>query len=1250
MRTRISLLCIAGLLLGLANVSFAQSGNGSVRGSVRDQTNAVIPGAKLELTNKATNIATRTESNEAGLYVFPSVIPGEYELKVTAPGMDTLSAVVQVQVQVSTTFHAVLRPGTTETTITVASDVTPVTVEDNPALGHVLEHQRIEQLPINGRSIEQLLVTVPGLESPMPGGSIQVRSWGLMPGAHNYFLDGAVLEEPMWEEGTVIRPPGLDTIQEFKVENNATSAKFSRMTNIVMSTKSGTNQVHGAAFATNRDNAYGKARSRTDFGAFPELSRNEYGVNLGGPVYIPHLYNGKNRTFFFSAYEALRNDAPFSMSASVPTAAMRNGDFSGLLDSQGRLTTIYDPLTTDTKTYTRQPFAYGGKINNIDPSRISPVAKYIFSVLPDPTFPDRNPLLEPNWFGAGPDSTRDYTVTERLDHRFTEHDQAYARFTYGGHNRTWDAYNNTVPTLDKVANWEHDNAVNTSVAVNWVHTVSPTLFNEFLSSLAHTWRDRFTGDGVTSYADQLGLPNPFNVAGFPYIQNIGVGASTYLRPYNRNKFDMDFWIFEDNVTKIKGKHEFQFGAHFRYYKLNLLPQQVFTTGVVDYNNSATGLYDPSSTATNPLSAPFTGSNLANTYLGYASYQTPLRKGLFKLRRWEDAFYFQDNIKVTSRFTLNVGVRWQLSPFVHEADGVPIPGFDPANHAIVLGQPLDKLYAMNVTLPSIIKFYQNIGVKFETYQEAHQPQSGANSNWKDWGPHLGAAYRFGDGAKSFIVRGGFARSYFNDGIWTWMDQSAANTPYTASFNNYMLTDAAQSPDGIGNYGLRSVPSIIAGVNSASAVTLDNPLGITPGSTYNWFFNQDYPTNYVNDWNVTIEKEIMSNTLLRVGYVGNHSGNQGMVNSFNEQTPAYIWYVTQNTPLPTGPLANVARRPYDNTTYGTIAEYMKSGWSNYNGVQFQFERRYTKGIAYQVSYVVGNTFRAGDQEGGGGYTSSVAALNQFLPGAVPTDFDQRVRFLSYGRDPSSPKHRLRWNWIVDLPFGRGKAFGRDAHGVLNQIIGGWQVAGLGTINSTYLGLTTSYWNFTGEPLHQYGYQYPIQDCRSGTCHPGYLYYNGYIPANQINSTDPKTGRPNGVMGVPSDYKPAVTPLIPWGSTALPPNAPAGTNVSAYWDTNTVWIPLNDGTVQRTTLNTNLNPWRNQYIPGPRQWNLDASLFKRFRIRESMEARFTLDAFNVFNHPNNSGDNGAQDYMTIGGILDTTGQSNLARQLQISFRLSW
>ena len=189
-------------------------------------------------------------------------------------------------------------------------------------------------------------------------------------------------------------------------------------------------------------------------------------------------------------------------------------------------------------------------------------------------------------------------------------------------------------------------------------------------------------------------------------------------------------------------------------------------------------------------------------------------------------------------------------------------------------------------------------------------------------------------------------------------------------------------------------------------------------------------------------------------------------------------------------------------------------------------------------------------------------------------------------------MRWNWLVDLPFGRDKWIGRDAGGFLDRVIGGWQLAGIGTWRSNYLSLSTGNWNVTGNPVEIYGYKYPIQDCRGGTCIPGYLWWNDYFSPNQINSVD-ANGKPNGYLGIPANYKPAVQPLIPWFSTTLPANVPANTNISALWNTNDVWIPLSNGTVQRQAYNPGRHPWANQFIPGVRQWSLDASLFKRVPI---------------------------------------------------------
>jgi len=208
---------------------------------------------------------------------------------------------------------------------------------------------------------------------------------------------------------------------------------------------------------------------------------------------------------------------------------------------------------------------------------------------------------------------------------------------------------------------------------------------------------------------------------------------------------------------------------------------------------------------------------------------------------------------------------------------------------------------------------------------------------------------------------------------------------------------------------------------------------------------------------------------------------------------------------------------------------------------------------------------------------------------------------------------------------------------------EIAGLGNIRTSYWTLPTDIYPTAGKNVEVYGYKYPIQDCRSGVCYPGYLWWNGYIPANRINSVDANR-RPNGVMGVPTDFEPAAQPLIPAGSTALPPNAPANTVVSQYWDTNSVWIPLSNGTVQRVIFNDNLHPWRNQYMPGVRQWFQDASLFKFIKITEQMSLRLNVDFFNVFNHPNNPTAIGGD------GVLLTRNSGSAARVTQVGLRLIW
>jgi hypothetical protein len=1141
---------------------------------------------------------------------------------VDSAGLQRFEGTLTIQVQQDAVVNVTMQVSQTATELQVR-DVTPMVQEDNPSLGHVLERKRIEELPINGRGYQALLSTVPGIDA-----TGRIQAYGLRPGTHTLLFDGTAMNE-VWEGWDGGRMPGLDAIEEFRVELNASSAKFTRPTTVVLSSRSGTNQFHGSLFETNRNSGYGVARRRQDnYQKPPYLNRNEYGVSAGAPVYIPGIYNGRNKTFFFAAWEASRSLQNTTQQWTVPTEAMRNGDFRGLVDAQGRQYQIYDPFTTNPTTWRRDQFAYRGVPNTIDPARISSMAKYLFKVTPLPTLPQVNPLVDNNWVGPVPRIANSYTTSVRLDHRFSDRHLVFGRYSYGTVHEEYQYP--TQPMLDNISGVTVRDNPNHGVAVTWVYTVSPTLFNELTATGTHNDQFRGTvGDGQTDFAALMGLPNPFKAVNFPTINpaglsNYGFGGDGIFTLIS------NYVTIQNNATKLSGKHELQFGFHYRFEDIPKSADSL--AGGYSPSTMATSLYDTTSTPSNPIAAPRTGYDLANLYLGVMNYNAQFMRPWWYFRRKEYAPYFQDNWKVSRRLTLNLGLRYEFrAPFADRNNtGV---GFSFDKRAYVLGTTLDDFMRQGATLPSIISAVQGFGGKFITYDEAGLPQSLQHNNWKDFGPRFGFAYRALDDPRQFVIRGGYRLSYFTWPVQNFVANQNYTIPMAYSFQN-SVTNTALSPDGLPNYGLRTVPKYVAGVN-----TPDSIIDINDTRTFTRGFGARYlephqPDPKVHDWNVTLEKEVMANTVVRAGYVGNHSSGLQQTVAYNEGVPSYIWYVTRRQPTPTGAFANVATRPWDQQTYGTITAHDTTGFSNYHGVQLEMERRYNKGIGYQVFWNIGNTLAA---------TASIPGAHTFLPGAVPTELNALNGFLNYARDTVTPKHNIRWNWIADLPFGRGKAIGAGAGSALDKLIGGWQIAGSGNWRSSYFQLPTNYYP-TGQKVELYGYQYPIEDCRSGVCYPGYLWWNGYIPSNLINSRG-ANGQPNGIMGVPTGYKPAVAPLIPWGSTALPPNAPANTVLSQFWDTNTVWIPLNDGTVQRTTYNDNLNPFRNQFFPSVNQWGLDASLFKFISFTERITLRINIDFFNALNHPNDPvGGN------SVDGVLSTRNSGSAARTTQLSIRLSW
>src|SRR5580698_5493042 len=359
------LAAIAVLLTGMlcGTTALAQSGAGSIKGTVTDSTGAVIPGASIHVVNKATGVVNDTKTNDTGFYVVPELFSGTYTVSITAPGMKTTTQSIELLVAQDAVVNETLSAGAVTQQVTVSANAVQLQTTDSGAITSTLENARINELPMNGRNIISLVNEVtPGLESCPESASC---ANGLEGPATVYEVDGASLQNREFGgvhqgQQQMVDP---DSIQEVRVQDEAGGAQYAAPATAIMSTKSGTNQLHGTGFWTTRNNAFGVARNRqtASTSAATEYIRNEAGASVGGPIIVPGLYHGRNKSFFFFAYERYSlAQAPFSDEA-TPTAAMRNGDFSGLLSSSNVLQTLYDPYTTTgsgsattRKTYTSE--------------------------------------------------------------------------------------------------------------------------------------------------------------------------------------------------------------------------------------------------------------------------------------------------------------------------------------------------------------------------------------------------------------------------------------------------------------------------------------------------------------------------------------------------------------------------------------------------------------------------------------------------------------------------------------------------------------------------------------------------------------------------------------------------------------------------------------------------------------------------------------------------------------------------------
>jgi hypothetical protein len=714
-------------------------------------------------------------------------------------------------------------------------------------------------------------------------------------------------------------------------------------------------------------------------------------------------------------------------------------------------------------------------------------------------------------------------------------------------------------------------------------------------------------------------------------------------------------LLHRHITTLSRRNMVYFhsGAHSFGYK----PQNGQDT--VSFTAQDTGLYQPSSGA-NYTAVANTGNANADEFLGAAS--SYYVGGVAPYSHYHDMefdAYVQDNYHVSRDLTLNLGLRWEAHPAAWTKYGL-MNSFDYKNDAMVLATPPATMIAGGYTTQAIITNMQNIGVVFETPGQAGMPADTLLRNYMlTLGPRFGFAYQLFGGRQGTVLRGAYGRYIYPIPIRSFLQWHQENPPISVGYTQ-SYTAANQSPDGLPNYLLRNPQSVIMGVNSSNVVNSTTVNAILPGGVANTANPVSMPPDYVTQLNLTLEHSLKGNSAVRISYLWNHTTNTDHYYDINNHPSTFVWEAAYGIVPPTGTTigsnlyAATATGPYDQTTWGGNALSVKNGWTNDSALQASYQRLFHRGIAYQIYYVWSKPLRFGGNWANDSTTYPYANFQGVLgskgswsspygtvitpapppapaAGALPwQEYHALDKFEQYIVDTAIPKQHIIFNGIVDLPFGRGKRFLGNANRLIDELVGGFQIAGDGNILSQDFGLTSSNWGPTN-PLTVYKHGVKITDCRSGTCLNAYEWFNGYV-APTANANVSCTSK--CLSGLPASWVPYQTPID---------NTPGTTNYGA----NNVLMQLSNGntsTVAYSPGPSGINPFSRTYLNGPMNYTVDLSVFKVFPIRETLNLRFNVDAFNALNVQGYNNPNATD------GTENMTSSYNTPRQVQFTLRLQF
>ena len=949
--------------------AWTQVQSGRIVGSVTDPNKAVIPNAPVVITNMGTNQSQTVSTNGTGEFVLTPVNPGLYTVRVTAPGFSRAEVNnVEVSVGQSALVNVQMRIGETSTTIEITAAAALINTESG-TLGQEITTKQIIDLPLNGRSFYELARLTPGATLlPGSGNLLRIRAnfesgtsiSGVRGNQTSFYLDG--VDTTDHHQGGTLIQTSIDALDQFSIQQSEYSSEYRNAGGVLNgTTKSGTNAYHGVLFEFLRND---KLDARNFFALQRDvLKRNQFGGGIGGPLSIPRLYNGKNRTFFYLNYEAMRQRAGQVFNSVVPTAAMKAGDFSA-----PGLNAIYDSTTG-------APFPG----NTIPASRLSAQAQFFAKYIPSPNAGSRAVFA--------PSQALDQDqFTIRIDQTINNQHRAFVRWSFINYQQNDP---NAFPTLGYASlNTRGQNIVGALIS-----NLAPQLINEArFSYLPNAVDLRAYQQGKDFYA-QAGVPGfeetghrPGVAGSFPDFSWSGyapMSGSTFdQRPKTQ---DLKVTEFNDSLTWVKGRHILKFGLNFRHW-VPLFTDSGTYEGQWNFNGSITqNKAKPAGTgdafADFALGVPFSvGRNYpADWFGGMANY-------------WH--FYVQDDFKVNSRLTLNIGLRYELSPWLDGYKG-QVGTFLPKSAKPVAVQ------AVNLNAQFVAPVANGLfGNLIQTCAQAGIAANCTATDYTQWAPRFGFAWRPLD--DKTVIRGGYGIFYEVESSGNRVNRNMV--PYTLNENVF-------------NDGLRTMANFFSGRPIGGAATNPSLAGGYP----------KMPMGYDQHWSFGVQRQLPMNSVLEVNYVGNRGVNLYEGNPIND-------------PL-AGPGAIQARRPYP--LFGGITYSGQDNSTIYHALQAKYERRYTAGLWYLLSYTYSRSIGVSNVPAvGGDYAYERAA--------TPFDIPQNLTASAGYELPFLKKNRILGGWqlqgIVVLRSGRPftPTISRD---VSNTGIGGQRPnrSGSGTLSN-------------------------------------------------------------------------------------------------------------------------------------------------------------------------------------------------------------